>query len=276
MEDSLSKERTKDLSILQAELDELRREVYAAETGTFAKITKWAGFAGLVISSVLASTAIWDWAITEKANRLADSVVQVDSILAELAKANAAVAQVSPQSPQYQAFAQNMNSLKIPLLDTAITTVKEVQLSDQNAISAGALLALAYELGNQQRYGDAIDIAELASASATDKGIELEARRLAASVSFQSLDKKLIASGRTQFNDVLAEATEIQGLNRYWLSSNAIRDWAVSEGIIGNCDAIPDVIARFDSDFEHPGTRSIAAEGRRSTLQLLALRQLCQ
>lgn len=264
------------ISELRTELDELRREVYASETGTFAKITKWAGLGGLVISSALASTAIWDWAVTAKANRLADSIAQVDGVLAELAKANAVVAQVPPQSPQYQAIAQNMNSLKIPLLDTALATVNEVQLSDKDAVSSGALLALAYELGNQQRYEEAIDIAKRASVTATDKAIELEARRLAASVSFQSLDDELIVSGRTEFDALLAEASKIQGLTRYWLSSNAIRDWAVSEGIVGNCEAVPEIVARFDSDFMHPGTKSIATEGRNSTLQLLTFRQLCQ
>lgn len=276
MNDEPQQEPIDELSGLRAELHELRREVYAAETGTFAKVTKWAGLGGLIISSVLASTAIWDWAVTEKANRLAASAARVDTMLVELGKANVAVAQVHPQSPLYQAIAQNMNGLKIPLLDTAVATVREVHLSGQSAVSSGALLALAYELGNQQRYEDAIDIAKRASENAADKAIELEARRLAASISFQSLDDDLIANGRAEFDAVLDEASKIQGLKGYWVSSNAIRDWAVAEGIIGNCEALPKIFARFDSDFTHPGSKSIATGGRRTALQLLADRQLCQ
>ncbi len=276
MGDNQQQEPENELLELRAELNQLRREVYATETSAFAKVTKWAGLVGLMISSALALTAIWDWAVTEKANRLAGNVARLDRALVELSKANAVVAQVPLRSPQYQAIAQNMNGLKIPLLDTAVATVNEIQLSDQNAVSSGALLALAYELSNQQRYEDAIDIAKRASANSTDNAIELEARRLVASTSFQSLDNDLIESGRKEFHAVLSEASKIQGLKRYWLSSNAIRDWAISEGIVGNCKAVPVIIARFDTDFTHPGAKSIATEGRNSTLRLLSAGQLCQ
>jgi hypothetical protein len=237
MEDDQPQEPESGIEALRADLDELRREVYAAETGVFAKVSKWAGLVGLVVSSALALTAIWDWAVTEQANRLADNIARVDSVLVELAKANATIAQVPPQSPQYQAIAQNINGLKIPLVDTAVTTVNEIQQADRSAVSSGALLALAYELGNQQRYADAIEIANRASENATNKAIELESRRLSASVSFQSLDDNLVMSGRTEFKTVISEASMMRGLTRYLISSNAIRDWAVSEGLVGNCDA---------------------------------------
>jgi len=274
--DEAPQEKEREQQELRTDLEKLRRKVDAADVGVFAKVSKWAGLLGLVISTALASTAIWDWAITARADRLAEDIARVDTILTELAKASTAVAQVPPQSPQYQAIAQNLNGLKIPLLDTAVATVNDIQKVNKSAISSGALLVLAYELGNQHRYTEAISIAKLASENTTSKAIELEARRLAASVAFQSLDSDLIAGARIEFETVVSEASQLQGFQGYLISSNAIRDWSVSEALLGNCEEARKTLQRFDSGFNSPGAKAIAHEGRTNALQLLAIRRLCQ
>lgn len=276
MDEKLTETTEIHLETLQTEFDELRREVYSADTGILARISKWAGLMGLVISSALASTAIWDWWVTSRDVRLAESIAQLDELLAEIAKANVVVAQFSTHTSQYESIAQYMNGLRVPLADSALAAVRSIDEDDRGAVSAGALLALASELGTQHRYMDAIHIAGRASENAEDKAIELEARRLSAGFLFQTLEDDLVERGRTDFGTVVSEASQVPGLVRFSVSSNAIRDWAIAEAMIGNCEAVPQILRYFDTEFSHPGAKFVATVGRRSTMRVLATQQLCQ
>ena len=265
-----------ELEQLRADLDKLRQEVFAAETGIFAQVLKWAGLLGLIVSSALASTAIWDWSVRGPADRIASEVEQLERTLTEIARANAEIAAVPAESPQFQAVAQNLNALKIPLTDTALTLVDQIRALDSDAVSGAALLSLSYELANQQRYHEAIRVGTLSAEIAKEKSLELEARRLSATTAFQSLDEDLIEGGRREFQSIADEAAGLEGMARYWVIGNTLRDWIVSEALVGNCVAARDLFIGFETEFDHPGVLWIARGSRDTTTQLINSRQLCQ
>ena len=233
-------------------------------------LSKWAGIIALLISSAVGVFTVIDQTLTAPDERRSADLAQLSAIITEIGKANISSV-MHKGSPSQLAVAQGINSVKFPLLASAVGIVKKYP----EHIDAASLIVLAQELIQVQDYGLALEYATMARNKDTVRDLRIVATQVMAGANMKMSGKSHSKEARRLFEETIAEAKRVKSVNRSWLISNTLRDWAIEEILLGNCEKAGRILARFKTDIPFPTGRAAAQAGFFSVVEAAHSIQTC-
>ena len=233
-------------------------------------LSKWAGVIALLISIAVGVFTVIDQTLIAPNKRRSDDLAKLSEIIVELGKANV-TSIMSMNNPSGLAVAQKMNSVKLPLLASALSITEKYP----DHIDAASLLVLAGELVQAQNYELSLKYATMARDRDTVQDLRIEASRIMAISDMGIFDEYRNDKARHLFANTIADAKRVKNVNGPWLISNAIRDWAIQEIFLGNCEKASKVLTRFETDVPLPVGQAAARTGFIAVINTAQFAQVC-
>ena len=232
--------------------------------------SKWAGIVALLISIAVGIFTVVDQTLIAPDVRRDADLAKLDDIIVEIGKANVAIL-MQPNNVSSLFVAQKMNSIKLPLLESAVNIIEKYP----KQVDAATLVVTAGELIQAQNYDLSLKYATMARDKGMVKDIRIEATRMMAVSNMGVFDEIRNQEARDLFEETINLAKSVESVNGPWLVSNALRDWAIQEILLGNCAEAGEVFARFATDIPIPIGRAAASTGILSVVDTAQFAQIC-
>ena len=233
-------------------------------------LSKWAGVIALLISIAVGTFTVVDQTLIAPNERRSDDLKKLSEIIVEFGRANV-TSLMYMNVPVGLAVSQSMNSVKLPLLASAVNIIEK----HPDHVDAASLIVLAGELIQAQDYELSLKYATMARDRDAVQDLRIEAARLIAISDMGILDVSRNNKARRLFEDTISDAKRVRNVNGPWLVSNAIRDWAIREIFLGNCEEASEVLMRFTTDVPLSVGRAAAQTGFTSVINTAQFSQIC-
>ena len=259
---------------LESQSDHTEDDIIASKNSIFKKLTNilsnWAGVMALLISIAVGVFTVIDQTLIAPNERRSDDLAKLSEIIVELGRANI-TSLMQMNNPSGLAVSQKMNSVKLPLLASAINIVEKYP----NHIDAASLIVLAGELTQAQDYELSLKYATMARDRDAVQDLRIEAARIMAISDMGVFDEYRNNKAKRLFANTIADAKRVKNINGPWLVSNAIRDWAIQEILLGNCEKASEVLTRFTTDVPLSVGRAAARTGFMAVIGTAQFVQIC-
>ncbi len=201
---------------------------------------RWMALLALVFSISVGTLTVVDHTLIAPRERKSSDLAKLDEVVIEIGKANATALALMNTNMGLNA-ARQMNSIKFPLLASAMTIVDR----RREEVSADILLVLSGELIQIQNYSVALEYSTLAREVAGIEDTRIEAMRLMAVANMGECQEFQCPESQKLFEDALAQAKDVENHNSLWLISNVLRDWAIQAIFFGQCETASKILGRF-------------------------------
>ena len=228
-------------------------------------LSNWAG-----VRQAVGVFTVIDQTLIAPNERRSDDLAKLSEIIVELGRANT-TSLMQMNNPSGLAVSQKMNSVKLPLLASAINIVEKYP----DHVDAASLIVLAGELIQAQDYELSLRYATMARDRDAVQDLRIEAARIMAVSDMGIFDEHRNNKARRLFANTIVDAKHVKNINGPWLVSNAIRDWAIYEILLGNCEKASEVLTRFTTDVPLSVGRAAARTGFIAVISTAQFAQTC-
>ena len=234
------------IASLENELEKLTEKFEGKDKSTFKKISEWAGLIALIVAISGGGFTVYDKLFIDPNKGRDLALSQLQGIVGDLTNTNAELLQLSQQLPpdQFALIASIKNGVKLTLARRAATIIEDLG----GEVDAATMLVISSEFQQFEKLDESRRLAQMALTAADNDFIRAESKRYIADATFLLGGQDNISQARATYEEGLALARKMPGLQGFSIVGNIYRDWMIAESLGDNCDRTEKLLSAMQAE----------------------------